>query len=29
MQWVDEDTVDINGHLLRVPKEKYDFRNEQ
>ncbi|WP_156423955.1 DUF5412 domain-containing protein [Planococcus kocurii] len=29
IQWVDEDTVDINGHLLRVPKEKYDFRNEQ
>lgn len=27
--WIDDDTVDINGHLLTVPTEKYDFRNEK
>ncbi|MDN3426519.1 DUF5412 domain-containing protein [Microbacterium sp. APC 3898] len=28
INWIDDDTVDINGHLLDVPEEKFDFRNE-
>lgn len=26
IEWLDEQTVVINGHTLKVPKEKYDFR---
>ncbi|NQX57975.1 DUF5412 domain-containing protein [Paenibacillus qinlingensis] len=26
--WVDDDTVNINGHVLRLPNEKFDFRRE-
>ena len=25
-EWIDEDTVIINGHELVMPKEKFDFR---
>ncbi|MFC0213085.1 hypothetical protein ACFFK0_11560 [Paenibacillus chartarius] len=24
--WLDDDSVNINGHLLNVPYEKYDLR---
>ena len=24
--WIDNDTVEINGHSLDVPKDKFDFR---
>ena len=27
-EWIDDDTVVINGHRLNVPKEKFDFRNQ-
>lgn len=27
IEWIDDDTVLINGHRLNVPKEKFDFRN--
>ena len=27
--WVDDDTVEINGHQLNVPQETYDFRNSE
>lgn len=26
--WIDHDTVEINGHSLDVPNEKFDFRNQ-
>ncbi|BFT70801.1 DUF5412 domain-containing protein [Paenibacillus sp. P36] len=26
--WIDDDTVEINGHVLRLPNEKFDFRRE-
>ncbi|NEW04900.1 DUF5412 domain-containing protein [Paenibacillus sp. SYP-B3998] len=26
--WIDDDTVRINGHVLRLPNEKYDFRSD-
>lgn len=26
IEWVDDDTVIINGHELDVPNEKFDFR---
>jgi hypothetical protein len=26
MVWIDNDTVEINGHKLNLPYEKYDFR---
>ncbi|NOU67065.1 hypothetical protein GC096_23770 [Paenibacillus sp. LMG 31461] len=26
--WINDDTVKINGHVLRLPNEKYDFRRE-
>ncbi|WP_312107602.1 DUF5412 family protein, partial [Lachnoclostridium sp.] len=26
--WKDNDTVIINGHMLHVPEDTYDFRNE-
>nr|WP_238532190.1 DUF5412 family protein [Planococcus antarcticus] len=29
INWIDEDTVDITGQQLTVPKEKYDFKNEK
>ena len=28
LEWVDNNTVVINGHSLHVPKDKYDFRNQ-
>lgn len=28
IEWIDDDTVVINGHKLNVPKEKFDFRNQ-
>ncbi len=27
VNWIDNDTVDINGHVLTIPTETYDFRN--
>jgi len=24
--WLDDDTVNINGHILNLPNDKYDFR---
>ena len=29
VEWLDEDTVMINGVQLDVPDEKYDFRRKQ
>lgn len=29
VEWIDEDTVEINGHSITLPDEKYDFRNEE
>jgi len=29
IEWFDEDTVEINGHTITLPDEKYDFRNEK
>lgn len=26
--WIDDDTVKINGHVLRLPNEKFDYRRE-
>lgn len=26
--WIDRDTVEINGHSLDVPNDKFDFRNQ-
>jgi hypothetical protein len=28
IEWIDNDTVVINGHTLDVPKDKFDFRNQ-
>ena len=28
INWVDNDTVTINGHILDMPKETFDFRRE-
>jgi len=28
IDWIDDDTVRINGHVLRLPNEKYDFRSD-
>jgi len=28
IEWIDDDTVVINGHKLNAPKEKFDFRNQ-
>jgi len=27
INWIDNDTVVINGHTLNVPNDKFDFRN--
>ncbi|ULL18473.1 hypothetical protein DVH26_30785 [Paenibacillus sp. H1-7] len=27
IEWIDNDTVVINGHRLNVPYDKFDFRN--
>lgn len=27
MTWVDDDTIDINGHYIDLPYGKYDFRD--
>ncbi|MBP1965699.1 DUF5412 domain-containing protein [Paenibacillus aceris] len=26
INWVDDDTVNINGHILNLPDDRYDFR---
>ncbi|WP_235549727.1 DUF5412 domain-containing protein [Paenibacillus sp. Soil766] len=26
--WIDDETVKINGHVLSLPNEKFDFRRE-
>jgi len=28
IEWINNDTVIINGHSLDVPKDKFDFRNQ-
>jgi len=28
ISWIDNNTVDINGHTLDVKRDKYDFRNQ-
>ena len=28
IEWLDNETVVINGHTLEVPNEKFDFRNQ-
>lgn len=28
IEWLDEDTVVINGHTLDVPKDRFDFRRQ-
>lgn len=28
IEWLDNETVVINGHTLKVPNEKYDWRNQ-
>lgn len=28
IQWIDDDTVKINGHELNVPNERFDFRRQ-
>ncbi|WP_160683925.1 DUF5412 domain-containing protein [Clostridium sp. C2-6-12] len=28
IEWIDDNTVIINGHKLKVPDEKFDFRRE-
>lgn len=28
IEWIDSDTVVINGHTLNIPDEKFDFRNQ-
>ena len=28
IEWLDNETVEINGHKLEVPNEKFDFRNQ-
>ena len=28
IKWISNDEVEINGHTLKVPKEKFDFRHE-
>lgn len=28
IEWKDNDTVNINGHTLNVPYDKFDFRNQ-
>ena len=28
IEWLDNKTVEINGHTLEVPNEKFDFRNQ-
>jgi len=28
IEWIDNDTVIINGHTLEVPNERFDFRNQ-
>lgn len=28
IEWIDNDTVIINGHTLEVPNEKFDFRKQ-
>lgn len=29
IEWLDNQTVSINGHTLEVPNEKFDFRNHK
>ena len=28
INWIDDSTVNINGHVLNLPNDKYDFRDE-
>ena len=28
IEWIDDNTVIINGHKLKIPDEKFDFRRE-
>lgn len=28
ISWIDDDTVNINGHILNLPNDKYDFRRQ-
>ena len=28
IEWIDDETVSINGHKLQVPNERYDFRRK-
>lgn len=28
IEWIDNETVIINGHTLEVPNERFDFRNQ-
>ncbi|RPJ98358.1 DUF5412 domain-containing protein [Priestia endophytica] len=28
IKWIDNNTVAINGHILNVPNDKFDFRNQ-
>lgn len=28
IEWIDDDTVVINGHTLNLPNDKFDFRNQ-
>lgn len=29
IEWLDDDTVTINGRVLHVPTDTYDFRNDE
>ncbi|MGO4107853.1 DUF5412 domain-containing protein [Paenibacillus sp. YAF4_2] len=28
IKWIDDDTVEINRHVLNLPHDKFDFRNQ-
>jgi|GEM_PF-962368 hypothetical protein len=28
IKWIEKDTLDINGHILDLPYDKFDFRNQ-
>jgi len=28
IEWINNDTVEMNGHTLHVPNDKFDFRNQ-
>lgn len=29
IKWIDEDTVEMNGHSLDLPKDRYDWRTDK